>query len=281
MPITKYTKDIENTEHFKNGRVNTSKLRNEIHSGNSGINIQLSHITTVGTVLDAYFKDALPAEEEAAFHAVCLAHDGEPDSDASIQLVRLVHEDSLDPSTTNTRLEGFEITIPAGETGHLDISFPYPVDLESGEGFVPAAKAGDVMDFYVAPDSPIGVLTANADAGQNKIMLPVESLPYIKPGFDLRIGTPTDTLHEVAEVNYVTGEVTLRSNLATAKSAGDAALRTVVYARNILLEANEVLSIGGQIFGSASIPPNTTLRVVYVNNDSQQKTIRFRLVYKY
>lgn len=249
----------------------------------SGIKKALDHLAVSGDICSFNFKETLDSADETELQNVCDTHDGVAveEDDESIQNVRIIQESALDPYISNTRIEGFVLSIPANSKRNLDISYPYLIDLESGECFVPKAKANDIGEFHVAPDVQIGVITQDALLGATEIFVNSTVLQNVKAGFHVRIGTANDLLHEIASVDLVNSKLVLREALDENKITGEAVLRTIIYAKNILLEANEVVSLGGQMIGTASIPANTVLRMIYTNNESVDKEIRFRLIYKY
>jgi hypothetical protein len=227
-------------------------------------------------------------EEESGLPTVCPKNESHTNlsdiailkkHDLSVQGVKEVEVDGLDPDNASTQIRGLNFDVTAGQWNNHDFSFPFPVDLLMAEGHGGFIEAGDKIEFVVAPDVNIGVVTAPANLGDSWVNVNSTVLENLKAGHFVRFGGTGDDLHEVTVVDIGNSRIGISPALTEGKAALEDVLRSVKYVHDLELQVGEFLNLGGQTFGAVNIPANTVLRVRYYAVSS--KRIRGRLILKY
>ena len=287
MALTEYVYSVSTD--FPNSKVNTDKLTYQIDA--SSIVTALDRIDVIGDACNIWFKDALSSGDETTLDGIVAAHDGNPlvTTDSTIIRVKETDTDGLDPDVANTQLKGYKFTATgkastgvAGKWTDYDFSYSYDVDLLMGEGQAPPdGDDDDMMEFLVAPDTIIGQLASGAVSGASGVYGNVTALSNLKPGYYARFGDTSDLLHELTDIDYATGEITVSPVLDEDKSQDDYVLRTIKYCDTIHITPGEELDLGGQTHGSVNIPKSTSLRVRYYNTQLTDTIVKFRIVLKY
>jgi len=207
--------------------------------------------------------------------------------------VRIQDVEDLDPTLARSKVKGINFDAPAGWTKH-GVSFPYLTNILCGKGYGGFCEDGDVVEFSIDPQQ-VGAMTAPAAQGDKTInvYLPDEAWAALLNGmwlqFDRNPGAeptpdsthPGDDEYEIADFDSVAGTITLRTGLATALSGGDAVFMVVKYGEQIEIQNKELVDVGADTAGSASLPANVIFNVWFYNSGTVQKRVRFRLSFKY
>ena len=268
------------------------RLTQEIQT--SSIVTALDHIDCGGDNCDIWFKAALSQGDETTLDGIVAVHSGEPlEPELPVQPVRIQDVEDLDPTKARSKVKGINFDAPAGWTKH-GVSFPYLTNILCGKGYGGFCEDGDIVEFSIDPQQ-VGAMTAPAAQGDKTInvYLPDEAWAALLNGmwlqFDRNPGAeptpdsthPGDDEYEIADFDSVAGTITLRTGLATALSGGDAVFMVVKYGEQIEIQNKELVDVGADTAGSASLPAGMTFNVWFYNSGVAQKRVRFRLSFKY
>jgi hypothetical protein len=227
-------------------------------------------------------------EEESGLPTVCPKNESHTNlsdiailkkHDLSIQGVKEIEVDGLDPDNASTKIKGLNFDAVGGDWTNKDFSFTYPVDLLMAEGHGGFVEDGDIIEFVVAPDTIIGVVYASANLGDEWVTVNPTVLANLKAGHFVRFGNANDDEHLVTVVDIANSRIGISPGLTENKTAGENVLRSVKYVEDVELQPNEYINLGGQTFGAVAIPANTILRVRYYAVSA--KRIRGKLIFKY
>jgi hypothetical protein len=195
---------------------------------------------------------------------------------------------------------GFQKTFTKGVKSFLDVSFPYDIDLLSGDACIPAnASPLNRLWVEVLPNLPLAALVPGAGLSAAVVATSKEWLvnAQAKGALDAVLksgdaGSPMQTTEVFARLTSVPGDPTdfanlrmLRwdsensklvsadgSDLGIVAAQGDPIFLTMRYENGSYLPPG-VLHAGGETMGSAFIPANTPLRFVIENADQNNDLI--------
>lgn len=207
--------------------------------------------------------------------------------------VRIQDVEDLDPTLARSKVKGINFDAPAGWT-KFGVSFPYLTNILCGKGYGGFCEDGDIVEFSIDPQQ-VGAMTAPAAQGDKvlNVYLPDEAWAALLKGmwlqFDRNPGAepvpdsqhPGDDEYEIADFDSEAGTITLRTGLETALSGGDAVFMVVKYGEDIEVQNKELVDVGADTAGSASLLANMVFNVWFYNSGSVQKRVRFRLSFKY
>jgi hypothetical protein len=208
--------------------------------------------------------------------------------------VKIEDTEDIDPAKARSKVKGVNFdAVPQAWTKH-GVSFPYKTNILCGKGYGGFCEDGDKVEFSVEPQQ-IGAVMAPAAQGATVInaFLPPEAWAVLLRGMWLQFARnpgqnpvpdsqhPGDDEYEIGDFDEVAETITLRTGLATALAGGDAVFMVVKYGEEIELQNKELVDVGADAAGSASLPANTVFNVWYYNAGTAQKRVRFRLSFKY
>jgi len=204
----------------------------------------------------------------------------------SPQAVKIHDVADLDPNIAKTKVKGINFDVPAQSWGQKDFSFPYKVNILSGDGFTGFAGDGDIFEFLVSPDTPVGQVTQAKASGQTVIPVSQTVIENILAGFwckfALNPALPGQAIeHEIVHIDIDSLQITISPALNEDVTTNHYVLMSIKYAEDLELQHGENIDIGGRAAGSSSVPANTIMRARYYNAGSQAKRIRLRLTLKY
>jgi hypothetical protein len=150
-----------------------------------------------------------------------------------------------------------------------DISWPFPISVACVGFTAGAQNVGDAVLSEVAPDTAIGVLTADAAPGGTVLSVSSTAVQYGVVGTWVAItdGATTQALGRILALDPVAGAMTVEAAPTAAMSAASPTYVQMTY-RNIDVH---IPAPGSYVFGARSlrasyIPANTTIRISYTNN---------------
>lgn len=295
MALTKYTYAISAFTGLVSPytRPDVGRLTQEIDV--SAIITAIDHIDCSATSCDIWFKDALSGGDKTILDGIVAAHTGRPLTPAlPIQPVKQIDVDNLDPEKSRSKSLGINFDAAAGAWTKNAISFPYYINVLNGQGFGGFCEDGDKVQFSIDPQF-FGVVAQAVSQGGTELYVSPGVPDSILPGMWLQFerggnpGAPTepdsehpgDDEYEIAEIDYETGKITLRSGIDLALSQYDLVYVVSKYGEDIELQKNELIDIGGSSAGSAPLPADTIFNVWFYNAGVEPKRVRFRLNFKY
>lgn len=288
MVLTQYTYIKE---------VDPSRLDQEIRNS-TVITVALDRVEVLQSGdVDVWFKDALSAGQKTELDNIITAHVKLPLVDAPPTVAVL--EQDVEP---NKRVGGrFQtrsllLDIPEGDPNDVsvhDFSFPIPVSILAAQALIDSQHVGDYLDFIVAPDTIIGVLTEDTTASDNVIRVSQTVIDNVFIGAYLKLfnGSVANELGRVIDIGYDDGYGSgVESDLIHVETATTdaflAASPTYVMMSVKMVEVLEMTSVGRIVIGeskigSSYVPAGTLLRLNYTNKSGAAKKLGVVLEYLY
>ena len=251
-------------------KVNVQALSEEIIKSN--ITIALDYISTEDTYVYIFFKAQLSVEEETLLTVVVGDHDPNIEVGEPPIMVKVVEDNSDDERSFQTVTIG--IDVPAASGWHEeDHSFPIDIAVISCDLLISECHVGDTMEVIVAPDTIIGAITQNVEAGQTEIYVQDSVIQHLFRGYYIVI---TDG-QKMANLGRV---LQIHTNSIVVENAPDVdfdmASPTYVMMSIKLFNDWEFpgvgrIDIGDAKIGASLIPANTTIRLRYYNTTGEAK----------
>lgn len=178
-----------------------------------------------------------------------------------------------------------KITADGNATTHFNYTWPMPITVFMVGFTSEETHRGDVIDMSVAPNTTIGIITADATVGTSTFTVSNTVLQYTNIGFYLTItdGVNNDDLGRVIAIDKNTSTVTVEtasthSFLVTSPSY---IIQNIYMMKDYEIGAPHRYEIGESKIGGSYVPAGTVVRVSYTNNGLAQKNIVTRLEYLY
>jgi hypothetical protein len=208
--------------------------------------------------------------------------------------VRIQDVEDIDPTKARSKVKGINFDAAPQAWTKFGVSFPYLTNVLCGKGYGGFCDDGDKVELSIAPQQ-VGAVMAPAAQGATviSVFLPPEVWAVLLRGMWLQFARnpgqnpvpdsqhPGDDEYEIGDFDETAGTITLRTGLATALSGGDAVFLVVKYGEDIEVQNKEIVDVGADTAGSASLSANTIFNVWYYNAGASQKRVRFRLSFKY
>lgn len=144
---------------------------------------------------------------------------------------------------------------------------------------------GDVIDIVANPETPVGVLTAPALAGDTVLNVSSTVIQYMKRGYDLYItdGVNTEDLEAVTNVDMANSQVTVIKPLQNNYSPLSPTIikMSVYFVKNMEIGAIGRFAVGTTKIGGAMFPAGVSIVVKYYNKTNETKRIVSDLEYLY
>jgi len=183
----------------------------------------------------------------------------------------IVAEEKDNKTNGHFKAYGFSFTAVAGETTTFDFSLPYDISLLGGTFITREKAAGDTMDYQVAPDTPVGALTADANIGDTVLNVSPTVVAYLDPGYWVSFDGEEMV---VASKDLENNTITVASALTADHAAGTLGLMTVKIIEDMCIEKDSRYTLGDTKIGGSHIPANTTMRIKYTNNGASDEAVR-------
>lgn len=263
---------------FSNG-VASDKFIKEINS--SSITIGLHSINTEGNTCDIWMKAAISTPEETTLDALVAAHDGIPDASDAVQKVKLVEE--LIETDGSYTPYAFYISTSLAEVVTKTVSFPFAINIMSGEYEIVAANKDDFVSLIIGEDTVIGQITGNVVADDDVITVDDDVLAKVAKGYCIKLadGTNTDTLDRIISVDKVAKTIKMETGAVNAfnVSTPTDVQMTVKLLDNIRLGHPGRVPFGEDKIGGSYVPANTVIKALYDSKAAAAKT--FYPLFKY
>lgn len=176
----------------------------------------------------------------------------------------------------NFRTVGFMREIPAstvGDTFVFDTSYPYPINLSLVSFRTDVNASGDMISADAAPDTIIGVLTADSLGITTILNVSSTVVENIKIGFQcgLSTGVTSYDVGECIDIDIVNNTITIQNIPTDTIVAGAVVSMSLRNISNYVLSNSQTKVIGTGKIGASYIPANTILRLTYTNNNGESK----------
>ena len=192
-------------------------------------------------------------------------------------------------SLRNFQYTSCVIDVPSMTPGTVytqDFTWPMTLQLWSGEMFTSTDNIGDHVTVYIAPDTTVGTLTANANIGNTTITVTPSAVnnQLIINGIYLQLydGVNSNDCGRVTSYNTTTNTITFQTPLTNSFAIG-----TLVYLEYILIDnlylhrINDISHIALKGLQGKIIDPSTILRASYTNNNGNAKKLVFTVEFYY
>jgi len=193
-----------------------------------------------------------------------------------------------EPTSNYYRVFFFPVDIPASTPGtisHTDISFPMDILLWITELRINDKLLDDEINIVVAPDSAIGILTADALINDNTIQVSSTVIENVFGGVNITINDGVNIFDcgMVTNIDNATNTLTIEKPLIYDYLAIDAPviLLNIIVVQNLIIDKVENIVIGEKGFRGKPIPANMILRIFHKNNDGLEKKYYWRIEYYY
>lgn len=169
------------------------------------------------------------------------------------------------------------ITGATGETQNFDYTYPITVGIQSISFTSTAIHEGDEMEIIIAPNTVVGVLTADAVGATNIFNVSSTATAALKKGYYVNItdGANVNELGMVVDVNTATGKITtsaLSDGTTFAAASPTYVIQNIKMLQTWTFGPGAHMRIGDDKTGASIIPANVIARVAYKNNSGTAKT---------
>ena len=202
-------------------------------------------------------------------------------NDVSIKKSVEIQEETI-KTGGNYRSESKKITIQPNTTQSYTYIWPYRTSVLEMRFITEEIHRNDVLNFYVARDTIVGVLIENTIIGSNKIKVSPTVIQNINLGYIISLVSSTGVVINLGDVLGISADTLTISNPTTdIFIAGSYIKMTLQPVRNVIISAPWEYNVGRSKIGSSSIPPNTNLTIEYTNNSTNVKDFVWYFDYLY
>lgn len=180
---------------------------------------------------------------------------------------------------------GKHVTIPAGTPGAvttIDWVWPdFPVTVLNGQFDVNDAQIGDTINFNVAPDAVIGVITAPTN-GTTTLQVSPTVIQNIYIGYQVALfdGVQLERLGICTDKGA--GTITVKTAPALSFAAMSYLMISVEVVKDVKVNADQQrYTFAKKKMGGKAIPAGTILRVLYTNANGVEKQFNASLEIMY
>lgn len=173
------------------------------------------------------------------------------------------------PTGGNFRCTSYKLVCPPGISYH-DYSFPHPITALTTTVQSTPDLIDDIVEVTVAPNTIIGVLTANISSGTSIIPVSSTVLQYLMIGYYITINDTniTNSLGRVLSIDKVNSTITVETATVNSFVASSPCYikMGVKYVDNWVIGPTTQYIIGEGKVGGTYIPANKIIRISYTNN---------------
>ena len=198
-------------------------------------------------------------------------------------LVLATIKEEIIPTGGHWRCEGVPLlNCTPGVTTH-DFTWPYRISALSMTGYPQTINSGDIVNGYVNPETVAGVITSTINSGDTVINVSPTVINNAVIG--MRIGFKNTSnsydFSYIVSVNNTDSQLTIFPSATNSYNAGTYVTLDIQFLKNLYLPSGFALITGHSKIGAASISSNSVVRIEYINNTSETKTMSVQLEYLY
>lgn len=177
------------------------------------------------------------------------------------------------------KIVDFSFDALPNQISNHDFSYPIRTAVLNIQIATDDNQKDDIMSCVLAPNTTVGVITAELATGNNVLNVSQTVLDNIKVGFNANItnGVNNNDLGLVVEVNKPNGTITVENNTTNTYAIGSFVQMSVYYMDSWVIGRGFVYSFGENKIGASAAEANTILRVIYDNKTGDTKKIRLAL----
>lgn len=191
----------------------------------------------------------------------------------------LLKEEFASPTGGNAKVWGEQVNITQNTTTVINLSWPFPVTILSGNMFAPEGSDGDLIELVVAPDVTVGAIVAPVAPGATVISVSPTVIEHIMVGYYAKLdnGTNQDDLGRVININKDLNQITIETATVHAFSplTPTYVKMTVKVIENLRLDSKRYYDFGKKKQGGKTIPANIVIRITYTEISGIDKVLRF------
>lgn len=191
----------------------------------------------------------------------------------------IVIKEENGPTGGNYQERGIVFDVPASGNLSVDVFWPMGVTILAAEYSSTAESEGDQVEAAVAPDTIIGVITANVNASDTTLPVNSTVVDNTLIGAFLKLGS--EIYRRVVAIDVVNSTITLDSGLTAGYNAGTPLIQTIKFLDGVYIGPPASWNKGGDKIGGSFLPPNTVLRLTYINNNGTAKKFYVNVKYLY
>lgn len=181
--------------------------------------------------------------------------------------------------------KGFEMSVLSSDSEKVEtITFPIDISIIRGKFIDVSGMSGDCINMTVAPNTIIGVITANSNSGENVLNVSPTVIDNLKVGYSVSITYDNVNIEDLGictEIDVNNSTITVEKNLSNSYNAGSYIQMSVVMVEDIYLTGANLQRFVEGSFKSTFLPKETPIKVSYKNNNASEKKFHFEIEYFY
>lgn len=180
------------------------------------------------------------------------------------------------------RVEGKRMVIAPNSTLTLDFKWLYNISVLTVNFCPTEHNCGDEVNCFMAPDSTIGGLTAEAIQGDTVIHVSSTVLNYMAIGYLASLHSPNGSIQNLGEcigINSAASTITMERPVASNFPPGSLIKMSIQNVKNLSLHGDETIRLATKFLGSSLLPAGRIARFVYKNNGNVEKVFVFYFEY--
>lgn len=176
--------------------------------------------------------------------------------------------------------ESYSFNALANTTTNYDISWPIPVNLQLINMDNDPTALGNILNGYINPMTPVGVITSDFKAGEKKISVNKSVIDNVLIGYECFI--QDNNLGRIINVDASNLVLTVEFPLDKDYPYGTVVKVQVIVIKNFCVGANWAANtIGSSNLGTKYLQAGYIMRASYTNILNVDKIFRFNIEYLY
>lgn len=199
----------------------------------------------------------------------------------SVDTVRINQESIL--TGGHYRGESKLLNIEANSTGVFDFSWKYNISMLNITFCSGNDSVGDTIEAYGAPNTIIGINTAQINTNANTIYVSDTVLDVVFLGSLISIndGNNIVNLGECINIDKVNKCILLDGNIGNTYNIGSYIYMSACFLKDFKLISSNTYNLGTKSLKSTSVPKDMILRVTYQNVSNIDKVLNIIIEYLY
>lgn len=268
--------------YFPNSKVNLTNLGIEIRE--SSISVAYDHSNYEDDNVYIIFKQELDSKDKSNLDNIVVTHNSTPKSNSVVN-VNIIPENKKyveEGNTTNDmyKAESWIIDVPVDVSiFEQDFAKPYNISLLGSSLKTTSDMIGDTICAIVAPNTVIGVLTADVSEGDTILNVSETVIQNLIPGRAISL----DGLYnfEIGSVDQENNQITSIKPISGNFSAGNYVFMNIHLIKNMYIHTEQTIEIGKSISTGQRVPKNVPIRIRYWNRTGTAKKFAFFVEYLY
>lgn len=216
-------------------------------------------------------------------------NDATPVNEDKLDIVETLSQNTSiveEPTFGYFQSQSYVMDIPAGNIGDttiMDITWPLDVQIWKSDLIPLSNQIGDTIYTIISPNTTVGLLTSDANIGQNIITVSDTVIANVANGFDITLtnGTITENLGQIIHINTSTKQLTMEKTLTQnfLTSTPTYVQFSYIMVKNQVIVNTDTIKYGEKGLKYKLLPANTIMRILYKNNSGSEKKCNWRIEY--